>query len=151
METKSKVYQACILSILLYGSESWVPLQRQMNQLDSFHHRCIRNVLGITNSQQWAGHITALETRQRWGDLETATDKVRKRRLEWLGNLARLPDHRIPKMALFGWLPQLCPQGGPRKRWRDTIRRNLKRLDIREDRWNREARDLDVKQCTTWQ
>ena len=31
------------------------------------------------------------------------------------------------------------PQGGPRRRWRDTIRGDLKRLDIREDRWYREV------------
>ena len=55
------------------------PLQRQLKHLDSFHHRCIQTILGITNSQQWAEHITALETRQRWGDIETVTDKLRKR------------------------------------------------------------------------
>ena len=65
--TKRKVYQACVLSILLYGSECWTPLQRQLKNLDSFHHRCIQTILGITNSQQWEEHITALETRQRWG------------------------------------------------------------------------------------
>ena len=29
-------------------------------------------------------------------------DKITKRRLEWLGHIARMPEHRIPKMALFG-------------------------------------------------
>ena len=48
--TKRKVYQACVLSILLYGSECWTPLQRQLKHLDSFHHRCIQTILGITNS-----------------------------------------------------------------------------------------------------
>ena len=28
METMRKVYQACVISILLYGSECWTPLQR---------------------------------------------------------------------------------------------------------------------------
>ena len=31
--------------------------------------------------------------------LDTLADK---RRLEWLGHIARMPEHRIPKMALFG-------------------------------------------------
>ena len=103
--------------------------------LDSFHHRCIQTVLGITNKQQWEEYITSQEIRQRWGDLEAAADKVCKRRLEWLGHLARMPNHRIPKMTLFGWLPQPRPQGGPRRRWRDTIRRDLKHLGIPEDKW----------------
>ena len=87
-----------------------------MQKIDSFHHRCIRIILGITNRQRWSQHITNLEIRKRWGDLETAADKVAKRRLEWLGHLARMPSHRMPKQTLFGWLPQPRPRCGPRRR-----------------------------------
>ena len=31
------------------------------------------------------------EVRRKWGDEETAADKVKERRLEWLGHLARMP------------------------------------------------------------
>ena len=37
MNTKLKVYQACVLSTLLYGSESWSTYARQENRLESFH------------------------------------------------------------------------------------------------------------------
>ena len=122
LETKRSDYQACVLSVLLYGSECWTPFNKHLRKLDAFYHRCIRTILGISNLQQWSQHITAFEIRQRWGDLETATDKVAKRRLEWLGHLACMPNHRIPKQALFGLLPQTHPRVGPRKRWRDVIR-----------------------------
>ncbi len=39
LQTKRKVYEACVLSVLLYGSECWVPLRRNMRRLNSFHHR----------------------------------------------------------------------------------------------------------------
>ena len=58
VQTKRSIYQACVLSVLLYGSKSWTPLQRELRKLDSFHHRCIRTVLGITNRQQREEHIT---------------------------------------------------------------------------------------------
>ena len=90
--TKRKVYQACVLSVLLYGSECWTPLKKQLKKLDSFHNRCIRTIMGITNKQQWEQHITSIEIRRKWGDPETATLKVEKRRLEWLGHVARMPD-----------------------------------------------------------
>ena len=38
VETKHKVYQACALSILLYGAECWTPLRKDLKRLDSFHH-----------------------------------------------------------------------------------------------------------------
>ena len=99
--TKRKVYKACVLSVLLYGSECWTPLRNHLNRLDAFHHRCIRTVLNITNKQQWEQRITSAMTRQKWGDPDTAADKVMKGRLEWLGHIARMADHRIPKLTLF--------------------------------------------------
>ena len=68
IETKCRIYQACVLSMLLYGSESWTPLRRDLRRLDSSHHRCIRNILGISNEQQWTQRLTHQSIRQRWGD-----------------------------------------------------------------------------------
>ena len=133
--TKRRVYQTCVLSVLLYGSECWVPLRRHLKRLNGFHHRCICTVLGITNLQQWQQHITSQMTREQWGDLETVETKVVKHRHEWLGHLARMPDHRIPKQTLFGWLPQPRLQGGPQRRWRDLIRRDLKAVGVPEEEW----------------
>jgi hypothetical protein len=35
--TKLKVYQACVLSTLLYGRETWTLYSRQEQKLNSFH------------------------------------------------------------------------------------------------------------------
>ena len=43
------------------------------------------------------------------GDVETVSVKPMKRRLQWLGHVARMSDSRIPKIILFGWLPQPRP------------------------------------------
>ena len=45
--TRLKVYQACVASILLYGSETWTPYARQEAKRNSFHLRCLRQILGI--------------------------------------------------------------------------------------------------------
>ena len=52
-------------------------------------------------------HLSALKAKKhlRWklgSCLDTVADKITKRRLEWLGHIACMPEHRIPKMALFG-------------------------------------------------
>ena len=46
--TKLRVYQACVLSTLLYSSEAWTTCTRQEKKLNSFHLRCLRRILDIT-------------------------------------------------------------------------------------------------------
>ncbi len=88
LTTKRMIYRACVVSVLiLYGSECWTPLKRHVNMLNSFHYRCIRTILGISNRQQWEERISKVEVRKRWGDQETVRDMVIRKRLEW---------HRLP-------------------------------------------------------
>ena len=82
--------------------------------------------------------------------LDTVADKIAKRRPEWLGHIARMPEHCIPKMALFGWLPKTRPPGGPSKRWRDQIRKDLKVVGISESEWYDEATCSREGWCTTY-
>ena len=46
--TKVNVYKACVISTLLYGSESWTTYSTQERKLQAFHFRCLRRILGIT-------------------------------------------------------------------------------------------------------
>ena len=133
--TKWKVYQACVLSVLLYGAGCWTPLRRHLRRLDSFHHRCIRTILGITNQQQWQQRIPSASTREQWGDIVSAATKVAERWLEWLGHLAWMQDNRIPKKVLFVWLPKTRPACGPQRRWRDLVSHDLKYLDLAGTHW----------------
>ena len=38
-------------------------------------------------------------------------------------------------MCFFGWLSEKRPQGGPKKRWKDIIRKDLNDLNIPESCW----------------
>ena len=61
--------------------------------------------------------------------------KVTKCRLEWLGHVARMDIDRMPKQMLFGWLPQTRLQGGPRRRWRDVVRCDLRAIAMSDKDW----------------
>lgn len=61
-------------------------------------------------------------------------EKVQKSKLEWVGHVARKPDHRLPNSILFGWLPQPHSRCGPRMRWRDVVCKDI------ESEWYEEAR-----------
>jgi len=49
----------------------------------------------------------------------------------WVGHVVRMPDDRIPKQILYGQLSSgKRPQCGPVRRYKDTVRDNLKRCGI---------------------
>ena len=96
--TKQKVYQACVLdqnAVPLYIN---ISIDLMPSTANAFHHQCKYTVLGITNCQQWELHITSAMTCDLWSDSGTITTK---RRLDWLGHVARMPDHCMPKTALY--------------------------------------------------
>ena len=83
-------------------------LWKNTKRLNTFHHRCIRTILGITCTQQWEEHISSRMMREQWGDEETITTKLMRRHLEWLGHLARMSPERISKItdvkcSVCGW------------------------------------------------
>ena len=61
--TKVNVYKACVISTLLYGSESWTMRARQEKRLNVFHMCCLRRILGIT----WQDKVTNKEVLERLG------------------------------------------------------------------------------------
>ena len=63
------------------------------------------------------------------------------RRLRWLGHVARMQEDCIPKRFLFGWLTHRKPMHGCKLRWRDRVRKYLKRFKIDEERWYQDAKE----------
>ena len=105
LSIKRRIYNACVLSVLLYAAECWTPLMKHYRKLNTFHHRCIRIILGISNRQQWSQHITMADVRRRWGDTMLVSCRVKLKHLEWLGHLTRMSDTRLPKhVFLSGFL-----------------------------------------------
>ena len=97
--TKLQVYQACVLSTLLYGSESWTTYARQENRLESFHLHCLCHILGIT----WQDKVTNTVVLGCAGS-HSIHLLLCQRRLRWLGHVHCMGDGRIPKDVLYGEL-----------------------------------------------
>nr|KAG5703610.1 hypothetical protein BaRGS_000995 [Batillaria attramentaria] len=97
--TNLRVYKACILSTLLYGSESWTTYASQEKRLNTFHLRCLRRLLHI----KWQDRVTNIEVLQRAG-IPSLFSLLSQRRLKWLGHVRRMEPGRIPKDMLYGEL-----------------------------------------------
>ena len=122
INTKMRVYQACVLSTLLYGSEAWTLYSRQEHKLNAFHLRCLRRLLGIT----WRDRVTNIDVLAKAG-MPSMFAILTQRRLRWLGHVSRMEDGRIPKDLLFGELATgTRPTGRPALRYKDVCKRDLK-------------------------
>lgn len=137
IKTKMAVYNACVLSTLLYGSETWTTYAKQERRLNAFHMRCVRRILGIS----WQDRVPNTEVLSRAG-LPTMFTLLRQRRLRWLGHVHRMEDGRIPKDILYGELMNgKRGTGRPQLRYRDVCKRDMKALDINTESWENLADD----------
>ena len=144
LATKRLVYKAVVLATLLYGSETWTTKRDAVRKLEVFHNRCLRGILGISAMQQRMEHISSVQLAKRFGMEESLEDMVMARQLCWLGHVARMSEERIPKKVLFGWLPQRRPAHGTKMRWRDRVRRDLRKFHIDENTWFKECQERPV-------
>ena len=120
--TQIKVYQACVLSTLLYGSEAWTLYSRQEHRLNLFYLCCLRRILGITWQDRVSNTKVLALTR-----IPSMFALLSKRRLRWLGHVSRIQDGRIPKDILFGELATGSRSTGrPLLRFKDVCKRDLK-------------------------
>ena len=127
--------QACVLSALLYGSETWTVKAPHLRRLASFHNQCLRRILGVSRSQQWQERLTTTELAERFGIPQPMETIIRQRRLQWLGHLGRMSPSRLPKKVLFGEGIATRPRHGPKRRWRDLVAADLDLQGISGDEW----------------
>ena len=97
--TKVNVYKACVISTLLYGSESWTMYAHQEKKLNVFHMHCLRRILGIT----WQDKVTNKVVLEKAG-IPSLYTLLKQRRMQWLGHVTRMKDGCIPKDLLYGEL-----------------------------------------------
>ena len=88
IKKKMAVYMACVVSTLLYGSESWTTYARQERRLHVFHMRNLRRILGIS----WQDRVTNNEVLDR-ASVPSMYTLLRQRRLRWLGHVRRIDDY----------------------------------------------------------
>lgn len=95
-KVKVRIYETCVLSSLLYCSETWTTYPRNIKRLNSFHMRCLRKLLKI----KWQDKIPDTEVLRRPGLTHVGT-MIMQKRLRWLGHVKRMDDSRVPKTILF--------------------------------------------------
>nr|VZI49578.1 unnamed protein product [Spirometra erinaceieuropaei] len=137
LNTKLKMYKAVILSTLLYGAETWTVYTRQARRLNHFHLSCLRRILRLN----WQDRIPDTDVLERTGMLSIYS-MLRQMQLRWSGRLVRMDDERLPKRLFYGDVATGSRrQGGPIRRYKDTLKSSLKLLQINPSNWEELACD----------
>nr|VZI50403.1 unnamed protein product [Spirometra erinaceieuropaei] len=137
LSTKRKMYKAVILPTLLYGAETWAVYTRQARRLNHFHLSCLRPIQRLN----WQDRIPDTEMLERTGMLSIYS-MLRQMQLRWSGHLVRMDDERLPKRLFYGDVAKGSRrQGGPIRRYKDTLKSSLKLLQINPTNWEELACD----------
>jgi len=112
LETKLRLYNACILLIFLYGSELWSVTSSLSKKIDTLDNWCLRRILHI----HWTDFVSNEDVRSRTGQ-PFLSDTICGRHLPFFGHLSRADPSQDHSQAL-----QSCILGPP-KDWRRRVGR----------------------------
>jgi hypothetical protein len=103
-EGKRKVYEGLVLAIFLCSSECWCLRESEVQELQSFHHDCVRTMCRISMWHVEQHSITNRELLGRLG-LQTMDTYLARRQLQWLGHVWRMDWSWLPRKLLIAWVP----------------------------------------------
>ena len=138
LKTKTRLYNSSVKSVLLYGSECWRVVQKDMDKIEAFHNSCLRRICRIF----WPNKISNINLYEATGCC-SVVEEIRKRRLRWLGHVLRMENHRIPKIALRWTPPGKRNRGRPKTTWRRTVESELTEMGLTWGEANKAAQDRD--------
>ena len=116
--TKVELYRVLVLSILLYGAETWTLKKEDENRLLVFEMMCLRKILGVSLLDK----IRNNRIRQSLDLNHTIIDRVNHRRMKLFGHIQRMNSTRYPKILMEANIAEKRPKGRPAKRWTDCIK-----------------------------
>jgi len=126
---KIKIYRTIIMSIVLYGCETWSLTLREERRLRVFENRLLRRIFGPKKDEgtrEWRKlHNEELN------DLYYSPNIVgviKSRRMRWAGHVARMRERRGVYRVLVGKPQGQRPLGRPRRRWEDNIKIHLQEV-----------------------
>ncbi len=138
MKLKGKVYAACVRTVMIYGSETWVMNVEQQRRLERVKMQMVRWMCGVSLRER----KTNDELRKMMG-IEPVMDAVKRNSLRWFGHVLRKYEsdwvRRVMEMNVEGrkgW-------GRPRKTWLKIVEeemwaRGLTRGDAENrEKWRR--------------
>ncbi len=125
LEVRIRLFNAFVASIFFYNSELWSLNTSLGKRIDRYHRNLLRKMLRI----KWPYTISNKQLYERTKE-QKWSNKVKKRRMSFLGHLLRLPSEAPAQQALHeALIPVQRPPGRPKTTWISSINEDLKNID----------------------
>ena len=139
IKLKIRTFITYVSSVYLYNSELWALTPTMENEIDAFHRRLLRYAIGIS----WPDKITNKRL-YNITKVEKWSKSIKRRRLNWLGHLMRLPENTPVRRCLKQHLTYAKkPRGRPQMTWLKNIKKDLKTINININ-LNNADRTIDI-------
>ena len=133
-KAKGAAYEKLILSILLYGAESWCLTEILLNRIRNFHRYCLRTMCRVNRKHVFRHRISTNQLLERLG-IKPIVNYVSRRQLSWLGHVARMPIDRLPRKLLSSWVRCRRPRGCPEFTYGRGVYKALRHVNVSKSSW----------------
>lgn len=146
IDIRRRLYQAIVVNIALWGSESWALKEADRSKLEAFHHGCLRRMCGLTMWDVAEHRITNEHVRRMVANSPALDSLMETRRCRWLSKLSVMKDSRSPRRILGAWCTTPRAAGRPQQTIRHAYISTLKKLGFEREKgelkeWMTVARD----------
>lgn len=123
-KTKIKLFNSNIMSILLYGVETWTEETKAIQKLQVYINKSLRNILKIF----WPNKISNVEL---WSKTNQKPVKqiLKERKWRWIGHILRREDTNVTKQILNFTPPGKRRKGRPKETWKRGIKKDMENIN----------------------
>ena len=125
---RGRVYDACVRSVLLYGSEGWPMTDRIQGIVTSCDRRILRYMAGVSLRDRFRSEEAA-----RRCAVDAVETVMRERRLRWFGHVRRREEEDPVRRVMDLEVEGRRPPGRPRKTWKKTVEEDMRLVGVREE------------------
>jgi hypothetical protein len=122
---KTRIYNTIILPVVLYGCETWSLTLREEHSLRMFENKVLRRIFGAKRDEVAGGWRKLHNEELRDLYSSPSINRMKSRRMRWVGHVARIGERRNAYRLLVGKLEGKRPLGRARRRWVDNIKMGL--------------------------
>jgi hypothetical protein len=124
-----KVEGSLLVTVVLYGCETWSLTLREEHRLRVFENRVLR-IFGPKRDEDGPQRKLHNDELHSLYSSRNIVRVIKSRRMGWAGHVARMEEGRGVYRVLVGRPEGKRPLGRPRLRWEDNIKMDLREIGI---------------------